>query len=37
MHVLCFSMVVFRVSYVSLMPWLPIEGHFEHLNTIFFF
>ena len=24
------SMVVLRVSYVSLMPWLLIEGHFEH-------
>ena len=23
-------MVVFRVSCVSLMPWLLIEGHFEH-------
>ena len=37
MHVFMFSRMmvcmflgVFRVSSVSLMPWLLIEGHFEH-------
>ena len=25
------SMVVLRVCCVSLMPWLLIEGHFEHI------
>ena len=34
MHVLCFlawlCLGVFSVFYVSLMPWLLIEGQFEH-------